>query len=142
MGRVKLQAVEQYEYDGALLAVFTSQMAASDATGISRLSITRCCQGVGIQAGGYYWRWVSDDRPVIPNEHVSCRYCGETDSDLMSSSSNGRQCRRCRNMVSTQGRDELEIYLHYLPIMRARWPASPLGIETVKLGRYNIPETV
>ena len=48
--------VEQYTLDGELIAVYPSQKAAAEATGINRCNISWCCCGNASMAGGYIWR--------------------------------------------------------------------------------------
>jgi hypothetical protein len=63
IGSMKPQkrAVYQMEMDGTIVAEFESIKEASLQTGIHNRSINPVCKGKRHQAGGYRWRYVSDD---------------------------------------------------------------------------------
>ncbi len=55
------KAVFQMDMDGNIIKEFESIKQASDQTGIHNRSINPTCKGKRHQAGGYRWRYVSDD---------------------------------------------------------------------------------
>lgn len=58
--------VRQYDLDGNLLAVFSSQREAAEKTGTCRSSITRCCTGKRKTAGGYKWNYLESSTTKQP----------------------------------------------------------------------------
>lgn len=47
----------QFDQEGNQIAEFISGHSASEATGIARDSISKCCKGIFKQAGGFIWRY-------------------------------------------------------------------------------------
>ena len=54
----KSKAVQMFDRQGNLLAIFPSTMEAERITGIANQSISRCCNGKLKSAGGYVWRYI------------------------------------------------------------------------------------
>jgi hypothetical protein len=49
--------VFQYNYNGALVAEFTSVAEASSSSGLSKSCISRCCRGERESSGGFIWKY-------------------------------------------------------------------------------------
>ena len=54
------KAVEQYTMDGELIAEYPSMSEAERQVGISNSNISRVCNGHGVSAGGYIWRFADN----------------------------------------------------------------------------------
>lgn len=55
----KAKSVVQYSKDGELVAEYISIHDANSKTGVHRGDITKCCEGIYKQAGGYVWKYKS-----------------------------------------------------------------------------------
>ena len=57
--------VLQYELDSTFIQYFDSISKAAESIGVSRPALTTVLNGDGITCGGYQWRYIHDDRPVL-----------------------------------------------------------------------------
>lgn len=63
-GRVG-KPVHQYTSEGEYISTFSSASEAERATGVRLSKITAVCRGDWNCAGGYQWRWVADNDPIM-----------------------------------------------------------------------------
>lgn len=59
IGISKSKAVSQYTANGVFLATYDSGRIAEQITGIPAYSISKSCQGIQSQAGGYVWKFTN-----------------------------------------------------------------------------------
>lgn len=80
--------VAQYDRDGNLINIYPSTKEATRQSGVANSSITRCCNGMAWQAGGFLWFYLDQEgnsiRPGDVATHhwnTRCDICGgDTDS--------------------------------------------------------------
>ena len=65
-GLAKGESVEQYDFNGELIAVYSSANQASIATGIDHWSICACCRGKYKRAGNFIWKYSKTQKEIIP----------------------------------------------------------------------------
>lgn len=76
--------VAQYDQDGNLIAVFSSQKEASEKTGVCRSSITHVVRGQRKTAGGYIWRYVEGSTTKTPENLTGQReISAATENDIV-----------------------------------------------------------
>lgn len=56
--------------DEKIVSEFYGAPEASRKTGINRLSITKCCNGKRVSAGGYQWRYKEKESQCQENQHI------------------------------------------------------------------------
>lgn len=59
-----IKRVIQYDMDGKIINHFDSIVSASKNTGVSKSNINMCCLGTVKTAGGYIWRYESDNEKI------------------------------------------------------------------------------
>ena len=80
--------VAQFDQDSNLVAVYPSTKEATRQSGVDNSSITRCCNGMAWQAGGFLWFYLDQEgNPIHPEDvathhwNTRCDICGgDTDS--------------------------------------------------------------
>lgn len=65
-GLAKGESVEQYDFNGELIAVYPSANQASIATGIDHWSICACCRGEYKRAGNFIWKYSKTQKEITP----------------------------------------------------------------------------
>lgn len=65
-GLAKGESVEQYDFNGELIAVYPSANQASICTGIDHWSICACCRGEYKRAGNFIWKYSNSAKQIEP----------------------------------------------------------------------------
>ena len=62
--------IQQYTLDGILIDTFLSIREAEEKTGICNSTITQCCKEKVNTAGGFVWKYVNEDKPIIDKNTI------------------------------------------------------------------------
>lgn len=108
--------VRQYDLTGVFIAEYESVSNAATTSGANKTTIAACCNGKSQSAGGYIWRYVGDDTPIMPvrprtrsviqydieNNYIS-EYKSVTEASCETNISISSICNACTARTKTAG---------------------------------------
>ena len=92
------KAVVQYSLDGEPIKIWDCACNAEKEVGLSAGQVSKCCNYKAVMAGGYLWKFLSDDTPIIQlqERYAASPLCKEVhllddDGNVVKKYNNGRE---------------------------------------------------